>query len=661
MDYRRDIDGLRALAVLAVILCHAEFALFSGGFVGVDIFFVISGYLITGIIARELRDGSFSLAGFYERRVRRILPALFAMIAACMIGGWFLLPPPQYESLGRSAIATTFFVSNVYFQRTTGSYFASDAQLEPLLHTWSLGVEEQFYIVIPLLLILLFRGAPKLLVPAAVLGVAGSFALSVYATTFHPVANFYSLPTRAWELGLGALLVLGVAPAAPRKWVAEMLAIASVAMILLAIVAYDQTTAFPGLAAVPPVLGTAVLIWLHGNGQTMVGRVLSTRSMVGIGLISYSLYLWHWPLLLLARNYTFGFGIEPALASLAIAASFLCAWISFRYVEQPFRKRSPGQLSRAKIFGSAAFAAGSILALAAIIAVNAGFWTRAPESRAAYLAAMKLPAEAKACSQQMARMESEEAFCMVNPQAPASRPAFMLWGDSHARVLLPAYAEALEQRGLAGMAAFKPGCAPSLGISRPRGRATQGCDGFNRALLARARGSDEPLTIILIARWPFWATGVRPPGEAGGAAGLKAVDPAVLRYGERPAQMLEAGLEDLVGHLQADGHRVVILSGIPELGWNPPDKLLIADFAGTDFPDGPMLADVRRRQAQADAVLRRVRRKTGAKLIDSAGALCAERCPVRRENELLYRDDDHLSPAGATTLFAQIGDQIFEP
>lgn len=657
MEYRRDIDGLRAVAVLAVVLAHADFAWFSGGFVGVDIFFVISGYLITGIIAREIGENRFSLAGFYERRVRRILPALFVMMAVCLIGGWFLLPPPQYETLGWSALAATFFVSNIYFQRITGDYFASDAELEPLLHTWSLGVEEQFYIVIPLLLMLLLSRIPKLLKSVMIAGVAGSFALSAYATHFHPVANFYALPTRAWELGIGALLALGVAPSIRKAWGAQILALAGIGAIVFAVLVYDKTTAFPGVAALLPVLGSAILIWVHREHQTWVGRVLSMPPMVGIGLISYSLYLWHWPLLVVARNYTVGIGIDLRFALIAVATGFVLAWLSYRFVEQPFRRGHRQSEDRKKVFGAAAVVAIATCCVAATVAVKDGFWSRSPQSKAAYFAA-KTPAKIVTRCFKNSQAQDAAPVCVLNAPASTTSPPMLVWGDSHARALLPAFAEVAKRNDISAAIATKSGCGPILGINRPSGRATQGCSEFNMRVLEYLRAKAVPQTVVLMARWPFWAEGTRAKGESGGLANLVPANEKVQRYGDASHQLLEAGLEDLLSALDEAGHNVVILSGVPELGWNPPEKLLIAEYGGLEMPPGPLLADVRERQAKADAILARLARKSGATLIDTASVLCDVRCRVRKDDILLYRDDDHLSEAGAKFLLNNVEEQI---
>ena len=235
----------------------------------------------------------------------------------------------------------------------------------------------------------------------------------------------------------------------------------------------------------------------------------------------------------------------------------------------------------------------------------------------------------------------------------------LVWGDSHARALLPAFAEVAKRNGISAAIATKSGCGPILGINRPSGRATQGCSEFNMRVLEYLRAKAVPQTVVLMARWPFWAEGTRAKGESGGLANLVPANEKVQRYGDASHQLLEAGLEDLLSALDEAGHNVVILSGVPELGWNPPEKLLIAEYGGLEMPPGPLLADVRERQAKADAILARLARKSGATLIDTASVLCDERCRVRKDDILLYRDDDHLSEAGAKFLLDNVEEQIF--
>ncbi len=362
MTYRSEIDGMRALAVLLVMLFHAGFPAFSGGFIGVDVFFVISGYLITSIIHRELRDGRFSLARFYERRARRILPALFLVVAACIPAALLIMLPFERESMAEAVAATTLFASNILFWLRS-SYFDTAAELNPLLHTWSLAVEEQFYIAFPLILMAL-RGASQrtLALLIAALSLA-SLVLAELVARSYPMAAFYLIPFRAWELGAGALVALTFgAGRVQQRALAELGGVLGLGLIVASAVVYDKGTPFPGLFALAPVLGTCLVITCAAP-RTLAGRLLSLKPVVGLGLISYSAYLWHQPLFAFARLSSYH---ELTLVEIwtLIAATIVLAWLSWRFVETPFRNRRV--MSVPRLAGALAPAAAILLAVGVV-------------------------------------------------------------------------------------------------------------------------------------------------------------------------------------------------------------------------------------------------------------------------------------------------------
>ena len=357
--YRPEIDGLRAIAVLPVIAFHAGFSWLSGGYVGVDVFFVISGYLITSILIAERQAGKFSIAGFYERRARRILPALFLMMATCLPLAWLWMTPLQLKSFAQSLIAVALFGSNVLFWRTTG-YFDAAADEQPLLHTWSLGVEEQYYIFFPIALLLVWRFGPRHL--RWTIAVAGVVSLGLCQWLLdggHRASSFFLAPTRAWELLVGSLLAVWMAqqPVLGRldeRW-CTALAVLGLALIVGCAFLYTGATEFPGLHALPPTLGTALLI-LFADRRTWIARLLSLRLIVGVGLISYSAYLWHQPLFAFARVYA-NDEPSPALFGMLALLALGLAYLTFRFVEKPCRDRR--NFTRVQIF--AASAVGSLL------------------------------------------------------------------------------------------------------------------------------------------------------------------------------------------------------------------------------------------------------------------------------------------------------------
>lgn len=373
--HRPEIDGLRALAVIPVILFHAGFDWFSGGFVGVDVFFVISGYLITSILITERQAGRFSVLSFYERRARRILPALFLVMLACLPVAWLWMTPLQLESFSQSLMAVPVFGSNFLFWRITG-YFDSDAEEHPLLHTWSLGVEEQYYILFPVILLLLWRlGSKRLVWLIALMAVISLWLSQWLLGVGFEDSSFFLAPPRAWELLIGSMLALVMGQQSPavqvRTGFANALAVVGLALIIVSVAVYEQSTQFPGVRALLPTVGTALVIGF-GREQTLVARLLSIKWIVGIGLISYSAYLWHQPLFAFARIYTREPPSELVFGGLAVLSLGL-AYLSWQFVELPFRNRA--KFTRTQIFASSAAASILLLAVGAAGHFSSGFET----------------------------------------------------------------------------------------------------------------------------------------------------------------------------------------------------------------------------------------------------------------------------------------------
>ena len=321
MKYRAEIDGLRALAVVSVILFHAEFKLFGGGFVGVDVFFVISGYLITTILMEEMESNRFSLINFYERRARRILPALFFVMLICIPFAWMWMLPSQMKAFSQSLVAVCLFVSNILFWRENRYWNAASAE-KPLLHTWSLSVEEQYYVLFPIFLFLVWRFGRSNVFRMIVIFSLMSLALTEWGWFNEPTANFYLLPSRAFELLAGSIAAFVVQRNGVQA--SNTLSLLGLAAILFSIFAYDQGTPFPSLYALVPVIGVVILVLFAGK-ETLIAKLLSTKLFVGIGLISYSAYLWHHPLFAFARILSF----EQPIPLLMFAFSLLSLMLAY--------------------------------------------------------------------------------------------------------------------------------------------------------------------------------------------------------------------------------------------------------------------------------------------------------------------------------------------
>jgi peptidoglycan/LPS O-acetylase OafA/YrhL len=488
--YRPDIDGLRAIAVLSVVTFHAFPESFPGGFVGVDIFFVISGYLISGILLRQLEAGTFGLGGFYVRRVRRIFPALTVMLGASLAAGWFLLYPEDFAALGRHVAAGAAFISNLVLWGEAG-YFDRSAALKPMLHLWSLGIEEQFYLVWPLLLWLAARGsgqhnARRRIITVIGFTLAGSFLLCLWLTFAAREAAFYSPFSRFWELSAGALLAAIRLPYNDR--LVNLRSMSGLALIALALVTLSEEQPFPGWRALLPVLGSALLI--SAGGGALVNRtLLSWRPMVWVGLISYPLYLWHWPLI----SYLHLQGIESSVGAraAAVASAFVLAAATYLFVEKPLRF-GPRAVARAWQLG-AAMAALAVVGL--VVMANNGFESRFPPSLARYADYEK--------SYEF-RRDARVGTCWLSDRHPASGyarecvdegsgPLVLLWGDSHAARLYPGVRKAGGNRQR--IAQLTRNACPPL-FSGVAGY----CSRNNTFVLGEVQRLN-PDTVVLFARW----------------------------------------------------------------------------------------------------------------------------------------------------------------
>ena len=339
MKYRAEIDGLRAFSVVPVILFHAGFELFRGGFVGVDVFFVISGYLITTVLIEDIEHNRFSLLNFYERRARRILPALFFVMLVCIPFAWMWMLPSQLEGFSQSLIAVSLFVSNILFWRVDHRYFEAGEEELPLLHTWSLAVEEQYYVLFPIFFFLAWRYGKNRVFWMIVVMVSVSLLLCEWAWRHKGpninVANFYLAPTRAWELFSGSIAAFIVHKRGVRK--NDTLSFLGLAAIIFSIFTYDESTPFPSAYTLVPVVGVVLLV-LFAEKETSVARMLSTKAFVGMGLISYSAYLWHQPLFAFAHIRLLD---KPSdlLMVILFGLSLALAVASWRYIEKPFRRK----------------------------------------------------------------------------------------------------------------------------------------------------------------------------------------------------------------------------------------------------------------------------------------------------------------------------------
>lgn len=648
-SHRRDIDGLRAIAVLGVLAYHFDLGV-GGGFGGVDVFFVISGFLIAGILIDEIEAGTFSVGRFYERRIRRILPALVACLVTTALAATWLLFPIDYLAFGKSLLAAITSTSNYYFAHQQG-YFDVAAVRMPLLHTWSLSIEEQFYAVFPVLLYWLCRSnraAAKYVILAIALV---SLAVSIHLVKAHPPRAFFSTPGRVWELLVGALLALKIVPQANGRLFREVQAAAGAALILGCYFGFSNDTAFPGLAAVPLCLGAALIIHagsLEAAPQTAVARVLSSAPFVGVGLISYSVYLWHWPLFVLTR-YRFPELWEPDFSdrialSLGLAAlSIVVGALSWRYVEQPFRRATTQtqtqSRSRMRIFVGAAVTVATIAAAAVFLTYSGNSIQRWPDDIVELMRKERgrYPVH---CTPQAASAGLAGDACVVGSSGPVDT---ILWGDSHAAALsavFAAYADAHAQRTIV---ATQGACPPLLDVTLYGRSRNVTCRGINDKVLSRAKQPDIR-RIVMTARWALYSEGV-PTDQVDG--GIVRVTPK----GNDNGAAFEALLETTVKRVSELGREIIIIGPVPEHVFDVRVAIAGHRVWGTPLPTDTSMDRFRQLERRVMPILERLARLPNVKVLYPHEYLCShETCAYSRNGEPLYSDSNHLNVAGTRML-----------
>ncbi len=647
--YRADIDGLRAVSVLAVVGFHAFPRWVPGGFIGVDVFFVISGYLISGIILGDAASGRFSLRNFYARRARRLLAALIPVLLACLVAGWLLMTAPEFEQLGKHVAAAATFTSNFVLWREAG-YFDSTAALKPLLHLWSLGIEEQFYIVWPLALLLLVKGRIRVRSAIAMLG-AASFALSMYMLRTDPAAAFFLPAPRAWELLLGAGIAAAEAGDTAREtgaWLPRPAAHAMAAAGLITILISALTLPadeFPGWWALAPTLGAASII-VAGPAAWTNRHALATPTVVGLGVISYPIYLWHWPLLSFAQVAA---GEMPTrtVRIAAVLATLPLAWLTHEYVEKRAHVRRASGARPPVLFAApmlmALLVGVGFVGLAAYLGVR--FST--PIADSAITADNRWPEQHAPSyrSDSLARQlfsggfDSERDF-FIRPAANAGVWETAFLGDSHAFAFFVAVrgddsASALLDIG-------RGTCLPLLGVESYLSGSSMRCQPLMDRAITWAAAAPAVHTVVLAGFFTEYLDGrvqLRPT--------------ATRTSPPLPSDTIDFGdaLARTVGYLEQRGKQVVVMLDVPEMGFRVSECLSRRVMLRTFRGDCSVSYEAHQRESRlARAAVERVAaRLPRMKTIDPSVVLCdGQRCTARMGNELLYRNDgNHLNMSGA--------------
>ncbi|HEY1944317.1 MAG TPA: acyltransferase family protein [Roseiarcus sp.] len=628
--YRSEIDGLRAVAVIPVVLYHAGFAGFRGGYLGVDVFFVISGYLITRLIDAEIAHGEFTLLGFYERRVRRILPALYLVVAVSFAFAWLWLLPSEMRDFGRSVVGIALFGSNVVFDKEIG-YFTGDVGSWPLIHTWSLAVEEQFYALFPFLLLLSqrLRGRWVFVLVAALSAL--SFAAAEWASKIDPQADFYLPQFRAWELGAGALIAL----ARPERlalgaaWRSALAGLGA-ALLAIALVAAPRDLA-PSLGSLAPVGGAALLI-AFARPDNVWGSLLASKPLVGVGLVSYSAYLWHQPLFAFAR---FRFNAAPASTAMALlaAAAFALAYVSWRWIERPFRDRA--RLSRAFVFAEAFLVGAALLVGGRLIVIDRG----APGRMPPIVGRDDIGVYRDACLDLNDLRPASLAATPCRLGRRDAAPDFLLIGDSHAASLADGLDIAAKRAGRSGLVVAANACLPILGLRSQYPRSRPACRRLHDSLLDIVDQFGIKL-VVMHARW-----------EAMNEA-QEVDDEQSVRIAR--GDDMKTRLIGTVSALAAHGAKVVIVTSTPHSLYRVPDILARKAWYGLKVDERADFKQFLAENSAAFGLFADPALRQHAAVIDLYPFFCDGesdgRCRVAEGPRPYFFDDSHLSRFGATAL-----------
>ena len=669
MKYRTEIDGLRALAVVPVLLFHAGFELFGGGFVGVDVFFVISGYLITTILIEDIENRRFSIVSFYEMRARRILPALFFVMLVCIVFSWLWMLPNQTKEFSKSLIAVSLFASNILFWRESG-YFASTAETMPLLHTWSLAVEEQYYAVFPLFLLVAWRFGKNrvfwMIVGMSVI----SLLLSEWGWRNRATANFYLAPTRVWELFAGSIASFIVHKQGVKK--NNFLAFLGLVAIVVAIFAYDESTPFPSVYALLPVFGSVLLV-LYGEKETIVAKFLSTRVMVGLGLISYSAYLWHQPLLAFSRikssqNHSF------ALMLMLTAAPIILAFFTWKFIEKPFREKN--KISRKAIATASFFGVFFFTAVGYHGIANDGYRDRYDDvlMHLDWLSfGERADIEGYPCIPFSDVKYSHLNLCEYGDTT--SKDILITYGDSHLDAISYVLNKLAIENNFRVIKANIKGCGvifditAELETSNLSNRYTYCNEGFKQL---RQIISLYQANVFVVSRWTFQmfpAAGVVEELNFNNGVGGQEVD---LDYRENRA-VLEGGNSSLAWENKRDAliklleglasvsNNLIVNYPIPEMGWNifKENSYSIRNTGKlVDVLMYPSSIYYKRNEAVIGVLEKFSSDYPNVELVRSDLAFCEsirqDFCVGQIDDVIYYLDDDHLSDTGSRLFLNQI-------
>ncbi len=636
LKYRPDIDGLRAIAVLAVVFFHLDYPFFNGGYIGVDVFFVISGFLISQIIYTKTLNNDFSFRHFYKKRILRILPVLLTLILVCLIAGFFILLSDEFFDLGVASIASTLFVPNVLYWLNTG-YFEIEAEATPLLHLWSLGVEEQFYILFPLFayLILTKLNKKQIFVITTSLIIL-SFYINVLYTSLDITFSFYMLFSRAWELLAGFFLTLILQHIKKiNGHIIELISIVGCCLIIFPIYWFETNILFPGYYALLPVLGSMLIIFSGSfEKEPFVNKVLSHKYLVFIGLISYSLYLWHWPItvyLKMAFSHVY-------LNEIILVLSLLLSIITYLFVEKPFRGNGIYSLGLSTKLKSLLIMATLIITLSLCVIYTNGFPGRLPDAVIHASTSKDYLPENRHCHRMSSQDIKDKNFCTFGD--PNAKPSFALFGDSHAEAFKYGLKLAAINKGKSGFQYTRPGCRPIIGIDK-KGR--KSCLRFTDLAIDEIIKNKEIKTVFLAG---YWALAYR--GYDHNRRKIEHFDyQQNNNYPESRDVLFLRGLHRTFELLVQHQKNIVVIEDNPVLSFNPRKT-----FARNIYLNKEQDLFGTVNEGVNDIIMNEIKVYGDAiKYMPIEKILCPESpCKLVKNNVLLFRDDDHITRKASALL-----------
>jgi len=637
--YYPHIDGLRAIAVMSVVIHHIYEKFLPGGFIGVDVFFVISGYLITNIILKEIGKGAFSFIDFYERRIRRIFPALFGVLIFTLLGSYFILLPSDFIQMSKGLLGTLYFVSNVVFWRElqAGYFAAMDSALNPLVHTWSLAVEEQFYVFFPVLILLAYKfGLRKLQLIVFLLFLTSLFLAEIFVTK-KPVATFFLSPFRIYELIMGAALALNLIPNSSSKHLLNLLSFVGVSLIIYSAIFFNNLTNFPGVSALIPTIGAVLVIYCGINGSKGFIKVLEFKILVYIGLISYSLYLWHWPIIVFFKYIFLNTDINFVNSLIIFIVCILVASFSYFIIEQPFRNKK--FLTTRTIF----LIAGILIAIFTFLAYS-GISTSGYKQRyTSEINNLDLAREPEHTYKKCDQKFSIDELCIIGDKS--SNEEVILFGDSHLMSWAPALNDSLKEKNKKGVLVMLSACPPLIDVyAYKSNKLSEECRGRSKFIKEIVKNT-KAKEIVLSGYWAEYEKEIK--------------EVKAHKKHSNNKNKLSVGLENTVEYLLEKGLIVKVIGPVPTYEKSVPLMLAKELITGKELFDKTKNTQLQKTRNFMNSV-KKYKKEENFKYINPIEWICERECLVKENKNTLYFDSNHLNVRGSKKYKDNLTKALFE-